>query len=400
MFGEQPSEGKPVLENDGKPLIADERTKTEETVVEGEEGKVGEEGDGKVEEKTADQIKTEEEAAAADTEKYPGKTPEEIVELKAKEETDRQQEETVENIRKEERLKFLQSFGVNSEEELKEKLNPKPELTAEQKAQQDEIYSASLAKYAIENKVFNNDEWLSFNNIKKLPDTDLVYNEFANSYKELNKNRQNEDGTANPVIEDEVKDKFNELYHIDSDNAVLKEQGQKNIELKAGAIRGPLQQKYDDVKSIYDNEIQQKQAVPAFREFMQKAMTEFIPDSFKYGEGDNEVTFDLTKLDKTEIEQHLVTNIGDREFTDFLKGKGSPEQRARIQKEITKEILYRSHKEIAKTAYDAGVSAGTKKGVQGSEHRFTEPGKEATRQAGVKVTEQDAAKIKSDFATV
>lgn len=347
--------------------------------------------------------KTEEEfeAEEARLEAEKNKTPEQIAEEKriAEEATTKENERLAEEarIKEEIRAEFLKEMGLTDMEELKAKLNPTKPKTPEQIAEEAQIYNVNLAKYAVENKVFTNEEWLAVNNMRKAPDNELVFHNFADEYKEQNKDRKI-DGNPDPVTDEEIRDKFNELYHIDSENKALKDQGEKNIALKAKAIRDPLESKFEDIKTVYDDEIAQKAAVPDFRNFVQKILAA-IPDKWEYGTGDDKVVLDLTKIDKQELEQSLfTTGVAQREFQDFLKGKGSPEQKARIEREITKELLYRTHTDIAKENFKAGLSKGTKTAAPGANARFQEPDKRTTQVASVKVTAEDNAKVAKAFA--
>lgn len=353
--------------------------------------------------------KTEEEFDAAEKEANDlieankNKTPEQIAAELAESEKQKTEaadkEAAIEAIRKEERAKFLKSFGAETEEELKEKLNPTKPKTAEQLAEEANIYNVNLAKYAIENKVFNNDEWLQVQNMRKATDTDLVYNNFAAEYKEANKDRKLEDKPF-PVTDEEIKDRYNELYHVDSENAALKKEGEKNLALKAKAIRDPLETKLNDIKEIYDNEQAEIRTVPEFKKFFQSVLATAIPEKLEFGTGDDKVVFDLSKvIDKAAFETVLIKEIGNDEFTDFKKGKGTPEQRARIARKVNMELLYQFKDDIAKENFKAGISKGTKTAAVGSNTKFTEPGKNQQQQGQkVTVTAEDNAKVAKAFA--
>lgn len=415
LFGPEAGSGKAVENNPADNEPVDLRTKQDE-------GAAGESGaDADAEAAAAQALeelntrkqeflatgKTEEEFDAAEkeaadlAEANKNKTPEELATEKAAADkiiTDKaSQEAAFEEIRKEERAKFLKSFGVETEEELQQKLNPTKPKTAEQLAEEANIYNVNLAKYAIENKVFNNDEWLQVQNMRKAPDADLVFNNFAADYKEANKDRTLEDKPF-PVTEEEIKDKYNELYHVDSENEALKKEGEKNLALKAKAIREPLETKLNDIKEIYDNEQAEIRTVPEFKKFFQSVLATAIPEKMEFGTGDDKVVFDLSKvIDKAAFETVLVKEIGNDEFADFKKGKGTPEQRARIEKKVNMELLYQFKNEIAKENFKAGISKGTKTAAVGSNNKFTEPDKRQQQGQKVTVTDADNAKVGAAF---
>lgn len=392
MFGDQPSVGKAVIdEGDKTDIVADARSiKPEDEGGEGDAGKA--EGNKEVQ-KTAEEIAAEAAAAAGGT----GKTAEEIAAEDANKAAETDQQATIDRIRKEAEADFYKQFGVKNADELKAKLNPLQPLTEEQKAEQNELYNANLAKFAVENKVFTNNEWLEYHNIQKMPDADLVYKDFELAYKEANKDRKNDDG-ADPVTDDEIRDKFNELFHIDSESKALKEQGEKNIALRAATIKEPLKDKFEGIKEAYDSEQAQRQALPGFKTFFQDVLKTSIPDKLTFGEGDKQVNVDLSDLNKDEFERTIFSEIGNNEFKSYMEGKGTPEQQARIKRAIEKELFYQKREDIAKLNYDSGVSAGTKAGAQGSQHRFTEPSKTEVKKQSAALAPENQKKIASAFA--
>lgn len=407
---------KAVVPAENQVQVADIRTKTEENEGAGagqkteeqkatapaEAEKVKADGEKATRKETALAAgKTEEEFEAEETaaNDNKGKTLEEIAAAKKLVDDKTTQDAANKKLLDDAKAEFLKSMGVNSEEELRAKLNPKKPKTDDEIAQDREIYATDLAKFAVKNKVFTNDELLTYQNMSKMPDSDLVFKEFEANYKEANKDRKVGD-EKDPVTADEVKDKFNELYHLDSENKALKEQGEKNIGIKAKSLRQPLEEKYNDIKEIYDDEQAQAQAVPEFKKFFQGVLNKAIPESLTYGEGDNKTVVGLDKLDKLEFEKNMIASIGDREFAEFRKGNGSPEQRARIEKEITKELLYQNHEAIAKQALENGISIGTKKTAPGSETRFIEPAKQQQQAKSVKVTAEDNKKIAESIGKI
>lgn len=410
LFGEGlERSGKPVEEDVNLPPV-DLRTKQEEAGAgENAEAEAAAAAQALEEKETRKQEfiatgKTEADfdAEEARIEAEKNKTPEELAAAKllADDETAKQQAAETEALRvkNEMRAEFLKEMGFNSEEELKAKLTPTKPKTPEELAQDQEIYNVSLAKFAVENKILSNEEWLAVHNMSKAPDSTLVFDNFKHEYTEANKGRTQDDKPF-PVTAEEIQDKFNELYHVDSENTALKAEGEKNLALKAKAIRGPLESKLNDATEIYNTEIAQKQAVPEFRSFVQKILATAVPDKWEYGTGDDKVVIDLSNLDRKAFEQSLFdTGLMQKEFQDFFKGKGTPDQRARIEREITKELLYMNHKEIAKENFKAGISKGTKVTAPGSKAPFVDPSKKEVQAQKVTVTAQDNAKVQKAFA--
>lgn len=406
MFGEGLEEaGKAVTEPGGSDTIIDERTKVPEPdaddIVKTQDELDAEAkllAEGKVV-KTQEELDKEKADADDLLVKYPGKTAEEITALEAEEKAAVDNKAAEDALRLKMRQELWKEYGVNSDEELKAKLNPAAPESEEVRQQKAEVYNANLAKFAIEQKVFTNNDWMGYHNMVKLPDNDLVFKDFEGAYKEANKDRV-VDGEPSPVTDDEIKDKFNELYHLDSESKVLKDLGEKNIKLRADAIKGPAQQKFNDIKAEFDLDQTERAAVPGFKAMMQEVLQKAIPDKWEFGEGDDKVSYDLTKTDKKEIEKFLVDEIGTREFSEFVKGKGTPEQRDRITRAVEKELVYRHHKDVANTAFSVGKDAGKKLGAAGSSQRFTEQGKGELQKHAVEITPEDNQKVAGSFARV
>lgn len=356
---------------------------------------------------------TEEEKAAAEAAKTPeekqadieakiaeenkDKTPEEILALQEasrdtrtdeqkKADSEKAEKEAADLKEKEISDKALKALfdrhGVKSEAELLEKLNPKVE-TEEQKTAKQEVYTAALNKYAVENKVFTNDELSTLSNLKKMAPEELVFNQFKKDYSDLYKDRLDEDKKPQPVTDDEVRDKFNELYQIESEDSALKQKGAKNLELAAKSIIAPLEEKLADTKAVFDEENRKTAALPEYMKFVKSALADYVPKELTFGEGDNSVKVVLNNTDLAAIEQLFVKN---HHFNDFLEKGGTEEQRAQFEKEIKKEIYYQNIDAIAKVVGDVRHGEGLKAGAIGAKKPFEE-------QKGIKPVVVDEDKL-------
>lgn len=289
---------------------------------------------------------------------------------------------------------LFKKYGVKSEAELAAKLNPQIE-TEEQKKQKAEVYDATLNKYAVENGVFTNEELSVLSNLKKMAPADLVYNQFKKDYQELYKDRVDDDKKPIPVTEDETRDKFNELYHVESDDKALKEVGKKNLELAAKNLIAPLEEKFNDVKAVFDDENRKTAAIPEYRKFVKDAIDTFVPKEFTFGEGENAVKVLLTNTDKDALEKMFVKN---HYFDDFLQNGGTAEQRAQFEREIKKELYYQNIEAITKVIGDVREGIGLKKGAVGAKAPFEEPkGAAAHAVDENKFTPEELAAIRKGF---
>lgn len=312
--------------------------------------------------KTPDEIKALQEAARDI------RTPEEkqaVLDAEAKAADDKKANDIKQNALND----LFKKYGVKSEAELAAKLNPQIE-SPEEKKQKEEVYNATLNQYAVKNGVFTNEELNVLSNLKKMAPADLVYNEFKKEYQEANKDRVDDDKKPVPVTEDETRDKFNELYHVESDDKALKEVGKKNLELAAKSLIAPLEEKYNDIKAVFDDENYKTASLPAYSKFVNSALDEFIPKELTFGEGENAVKVLLNNTNRDALEQMFIKN---HYFEDFLQNGGTAEQRAQFKREIEKELYYHNIESIAKVVGDVREGIGLKKGSVGAKAPFEEP---------------------------
>lgn len=312
-------------------------------------------------EKTPEEIKALQEAARDP------RTPEQKqaeADAAAKAET----EEKENKIKQSALAELFKKYGVKTEAELAEKLNPVVE-TEEQKTQKAEMYTAALNKYAVDEKVFNNEELTVFNTLKKMPAEDLVFNQFKKDFTEANKGRVDGEGKPNPITEDEIKDGFSELYHTESENKALKDIGKKNLDIAAKGILQPLEEKFNLVKEVFDENNRKNAALPEYTKFVKSTIAESVPKELVYGEGENQVKVTLNNTDLDAIEKLFVKN---HYFDDFRQKGGTDEQRAEFKREIMKEILFQNHEAIAKVVGDVREGVGLKKGAVGAKAPFEE----------------------------
>lgn len=384
---------------DGNPIVGDESGNPpppagEPTAEEIETARLAKEEADK--DKTPEQLETERveaEAAKANA----GKTPEQITEEK-KAADEKAAAENIENIKKEARAEFLKSFGVTTEEELKEKLNPTKQDTPEEKAAKEEQYTANLLNFATKEKLFNATDFATLQNLKQTPDNDLALNVFSEQYKEINKDRQ-VDGVASPVTDDEIKEAFNLQYHINSEDSALKSIGEKQIKNIADGKRGDLEAKFNDAKLTYDDFAYREKNSAPFISFINKTVTGSIPAQLEFeGKNDTKIVYNIKDVDVKELEKIFVN---DKAFDDYLANGESQSAKDYIAKTVEVYLWNKNKDAILKTVRDTSYDAGQKAAKVGATAPFDSgktppPPKSGT---GNELTQAEKDKLKNSFGS-
>lgn len=348
--------------------------------------------------KTPEEI--EEARLAAEGEKV--KTPEELAaEKKTADDLIAQEEELkTAKIKAEARREFLKEMGVNTEEELKLKLaGPAKELTPEEQATKDEQYNANLLSYATKNNLLKTEEFVSLVNIKKATDVDLAYADFSSEYKNLNKDRKDEDNNPNPVTEEETREAFNQLYHVDSQDETLKKIGEKQIKISADQKRNELEQKFNNAKESFDDWAFRDANSKPFIGFITTSVKEAIPEKLEFeGHDGNKINFPLDKVDIEEIKKLFINNAA---FDEYLEKGASQPAKEQIAKTVEAYLFHKNKDAIIKTVRDISYEAGVKKGGVGAAAPFTKETKQSpeTASGDKELSTGEKEKLKSSFAS-
>lgn len=349
------------------------------------------------EEKTPEEI----EAARIAAEANKAKTPEAIAaeKLEAEKLATEQKEQETAKVRAEIRKEFLKEMGVNTEEELKAKLaGPAKELTPEEKAENDEKYNANLLSFATKNKLLNTDEFVALSNLKKASDTDIAFGNFAAEYKELNKDRKDSDNNPNPVSDEEVKEAFNQLYHIDSQDDTLKKIGEKQLKLVADQSRLALESKFKDAKETFDDYNFRASNDKPYRNFVSESVKSAYPEKLEFdGVEGSKINIPLDKADIKEIEKLF---INDGAFEDYLANGATQSAKEQIAKTVQAFLFHKNKDAIIKTVRDTSYEAGVKKGSVGAVAPFTKDAKQSAEVTGGKeLSTAEKEKLKNSFSS-
>lgn len=267
------------------------------------------------------------------------------------------------------RKAWLADLGFESEDQLRD-LKAKASVvvkTPEQIAQDEEKYQVDLLAYSVKEGLLNRSDIAAYDKLNSMEDNDVVFDDFKTTYLAENKDRKLE-GTdePDPVSPEEIKEAFNQLYHIDSPNSVLKAKGEKMLKGEAEFIKGESTQKFSAAKEKYDLLQSKLKIIPEYKSFVQGTLAKAIPEELVvFGEGDDKVVFKLTDAsgkplyDAAEIEKLFVDN---KLFGEFSAGGDKAKLAEFINKTVTDHIWDINKAAINKLVYDQGKEIGLKNG--------------------------------------
>jgi len=304
-------------------------------------------------EEEANKNKTPEQLAAEEAAKTPpAKTAEEITAEAAA-------AQTPDQIKAQAQKELLESLGITDLEALKEKLKD-PE-TPEQIAARQLEYNKKLQLWAIDKGVLTPQDFVEVERVKDSPDHDLVYQSFASEFQAENLDRKNSSGEAYPVTPEEIEDAFNEYYHTESDNQSIKAKGVKAIESRANEIRAGVVDKFEQTKLEFNEQEEKRVNVPNFQKFIKTAMDTAIPAEIVLNEGDEDtkVVFSLKDVDRAAIEKELFNNPL---FERFHTEGATPELIKEVSEKIQKDYYWANRAKINAELYEKAVGHGMKKG--------------------------------------
>lgn len=229
-----------------------------------------------------------------------------------------------------------------------------PELTPEQIAKNQEIEKADFRKMAIERDLLKDEDFTRYETLQQKKDLELVKEDFEREFREKNPEAELED----------IEDAFNQQYHLNSENEVLKNRGLKLLEKDAKEIRNPYETKYKSAQDIYNQEKDVKATVPEFNKFIDDVIKDSTPDKlpFKVKDGDQEIEIDteLSEEQRKEIEKIFKNN---KTFYSFVTSKDKREElKSQIAKKITGYIKINNFDKAAQKSFEVGVGIGTKRG--------------------------------------
>lgn len=328
--------------------------------------KVGEQNPDKVPQDKA----PEDKAAAENPDKVPqDKVPEENPDKVPLEKAPAQNQAPLSAEQKDELLQaYLAEQGLGTLEELKAlktKSAENPETEA-QRQQRLEDYNNQVTAFGLSQQLLTKTDIQELENVSLLDDRSLARKEFADEYRQANKDRLDEHGHKDPVTEEEIEDSFEEFYHLYSDAPALKARGEKMIQQMATQLRSAAQGKFEAAKAGFEAKAHKDAHVPLFSKFLQESLQKAIPESLTiFQEGDQQVKFTLKddtgklKYNLAELEKLFVN---DAVYEQFL----ASDDKSGLEKYISQTVLSQLHEtnkgEMAKLIYEQGRNAGRKEG--------------------------------------
>lgn len=273
---------------------------------------------------------------------------------------------------------LYKEHGVSNAQELKEKLAKKEapvEETPEQKAKKEEVYRAAMINYAVENDLMKIDDITRLDQLTKMPDKDLVFEQFAEKVRDEILEELPDDATEEDIIK-AVDDAFEKEYPLNSKSEKAKERAEKKLAKEAEEIRAPLKSSFNTAKSRFDEERALKESVPAYNKSINKSISEIVPKkvnffSAKDGEEDVNVDIDVTEEDKKFIVDELTKKVVNNPATYLLFKEGKEKEIQELLKEQYEIISLKRFNQagaakIAEVYMSRGFTKGSNVGAQNS----------------------------------
>lgn len=294
---------------------------------------------------------------------------------------------TEEQIAEEATTKMLAGLGVKTMDELKAKLAA-PE-TPEQKLARETQYTAGLDKFAIDNALLTRDEIIALENTKKQSHEDRVFAEFKSEF--LEKNPDKDEAAA--------RENFRLFYNLDAGDEFLKAKGASALEEKSNSILSKYQSKYDSAKERFDAVQADKAKVPHYQAAIKSAVAEGAPAKLVLvsGEGDEQITFDVSDAERLAIEKDLVN---DETFDLFSSTADAQQVKQQLKDKVETMVFMRNKDKILKAVKDAGYSLGLKNGsTTGASQQFPlNGGQDQSLEVKDEITAEDDASFREKRA--
>jgi hypothetical protein len=290
--------------------------------------------------------------------------------------------------RKRLRAEFLAEMGFKSEEELKALKNPAIPETEEQKAVRLEREEAAFIKHVVDNGTLSLNEINSFKQLSALPANDLVFADFANEYKDANKDRKDSEGEADLVTDEEIKDAFESIYNTSSENPALKKAGERALNARAKEILGETETKYKEARDNFNGLMDIKAKMPEFKSFVQSTLKTVIPEKMTFTSDGQEFHVELDGTDMAEIEKKFKDDNIFAQYYDTTDRQGFAQS---IKDEASRQLFDKYKQKIIDVAYTSGASKGLKNGKVGARAPF-DPAKKVIAPAQTsRLTEEEKA---------
>lgn len=234
-----------------------------------------------------------------------------------------------------------------------------PEKSAEEIAKENELEKVNLKKFAVENNIAVDDDFVKYETLQQKKDADLVFENFLSDFKE-----ENEDITDEKELREAAEEEFNKTYKLNSENSKAKEKGLARLAKEANEIRTPFKSKVESATTAYSEEKQLRAKMPEFNKFIEAQITKNAPDKipFTIKVGKDKNAEDITvEIDLTEDDRKAISKDFNTPKT-FLKYSKSPEEAERaLEKKIQSWVKANKFEEAAAKAITIGEGRGIAK---------------------------------------
>jgi len=251
-------------------------------------------------------------------------------------------------------LKELEELRVWKAANTKE-----PEKSAEEIAKENELEKVNLKKFAVENNIAVDDDFVKYETLQQRKDADLVFENFLSDFKEENENITDEE-----ELREAAEEEFNKTYKLTSENAKAKEKGLARLAKEANEIRTPFKSKVESATTAYSEEKQLRAKMPEFNKFIETQIAKNAPDKipFTIKVGKDKNVEDITvEIDLTEDDRKAISKDFNTPKT-FLKYSKSPEEAEKaLEKKIQSWVKANKFEEAAAKAITIGEGRGIAK---------------------------------------
>lgn len=270
-----------------------------------------------------------------------------------------------------------------------------PEKSAEEIARENELEKVNLKKFAVENNIANDDDFVKFDTLQQKKDADLIYEGFKKTFAEENPELVDE-----KELEEAAREEFETEYKLNSKNEKAKERGLAKLAKEANEIRTPYKSKVETAKSAYTEEKELRAKMPEFNKFVTERISKNAPDKvpFKVKVGEEEVSVEiaLTKEDKEAIAKAFNTP------KTFLKYSKSPEEAGtmldkKIQGWIKENKVEEIGSQFLKIGEGRGVAKGSTVGAEASFAMKQQNSRQAQKVTTLEESNQKIAEARSRY---
>lgn len=283
---------------------------------------------------------------------------------KLKEDSEKLQSETLQNLYKE--------LGVESLDDIKEALAKKDvkPLSKEEKEKADAIYNAKLQQFAVESGDMKLEDFHQLETVKAKEDAELLFEKYLKDWKE-------ENTTVKEDIDKAAREDFEAEYKLNSENEKTKARGVARMQKDASEMRNPLESSYKSVKEKFDTRNEIAESYPKFKERIDKISSVLAPEkkeffSFKEQGKEEELKIEvpLSDVDRKEISTKVTERLEKPDIYKLYR-EGKIEDIKKIAEEfsddlIEKKIAGEGKKMIAEKFLALGTAKGSTTGATNS----------------------------------